>query len=64
MVRLGFIACPANNTTGTLGNPLDGGSRDMDILGERDARAQKLPCARWEVGTFQFNNGGAQLEAG
>lgn len=49
VLHLGFMACSASNTTGMLGTLLDGGARDTGILGGRDARAQEMPCMRWEV---------------
>ncbi len=51
VLHVGFMACSANNTTGMLGNLLDGGSRDTGIMGGRDARAQEMPCTQWEVKT-------------
>jgi len=49
VLHFGFMACSARNPTGMIGSLLDGGSRDTGILGGRDARAQEMPCTRWEV---------------
>ena len=45
LLHMGFMACSAQSSSG-----LPSGSMfDTGVLGGRDARAQEMPCTRWEV---------------